>query len=177
MKTNAEVSMELFYLHSKKILFLAMGGVLLVYFSNLSGIISAFFGEILKVFDVIFLRNKPNIIIDSSIYAITVSIGHGTFLVNQKNRRNSGLRKERSKWEIIQDILNVLWEEKNSKKTRIMQRACLDWRNFKRYFDFLLEEGFIEKNINPKNEVYNLTKKGCELLDRLNGVDEILKRS
>ncbi len=84
------------------------------------------------------------------------------------------MRTERSRWEIIGDMLEVLTEEKRSKKTRIMQRACLDWRNFGRYFDFLLDEDFIRKCDNPELGIYELTEKGKELLRRLKGVGEML---
>jgi predicted transcriptional regulator len=54
----------------------------------------------------------------------------------------------RSRWEISYDILEATSEEEKAhggkaKKTRIMQGAHLDWRNFQRYFDFLLEHRFI----------------------------------
>jgi predicted transcriptional regulator len=40
--------------------------------------------------------------------------------------------KSRGEWEIILDILRIIYEEKESKvkKTRIMQKAYLDWRRF-----------------------------------------------
>ncbi len=83
------------------------------------------------------------------------------------------MRKERNRWDIIKDILIVLQENKKSKKTRIMQRAYLDWRNFQRYFEFLLEEGFMAK-CDP--ESYELTDKGKELIKRLRQVDDMLNR-
>ena len=88
---------------------------------------------------------------------------------------NMSMRKERSKWEIIKDILKAIAEEKKLKKTRIMQRACLDWTNFQRYFNFLLEEGFIIKpGSGPDNRDYELTEKGKELLGLLKAVDAMI---
>ncbi len=50
----------------------------------------------------------------------------------------------RSKWEIISDMLKEISEEEGGvKKTRIMQKAYLDWRNFERHFDFLQEHDFV----------------------------------
>jgi predicted transcriptional regulator len=89
------------------------------------------------------------------------------------NENHNGLRKDRSRWEIVQDLLNVTKEEKIARKTRIMQRANLDWRNFQRYFGFLLEEGFIE---NCDSNCYALTKRGEELIQRLYQVDEMLNK-
>lgn len=84
------------------------------------------------------------------------------------------LRRERSRWEIIHDILAVALEEKKAKKTRIMQKACLDWRNFKRYYGFLIEENLLAK-CNSDKDCFELTEKGNDLLDRLKEVDEVLK--
>lgn len=81
--------------------------------------------------------------------------------------------KDRSRWEIILDILHVIKKEKNIKKTRLMQKAYLDWRNFKKYFDYLLEENFICES-NPDSGSFSLTENGVELLDRLKKVNELL---
>jgi len=79
--------------------------------------------------------------------------------------------KSRSRLEIILEILERISEEKGeAKKTRIMQKACLDWRSFKKYFDFLSAHGFIAVNDNCK-----LTEKGEDLLRRLREVDDILQ--
>ncbi len=80
--------------------------------------------------------------------------------------------KKRSRWELIYDVLKVTFEERKSKKTRIMQRAYLDWRNFQKYFELLIDKGFITKcNSIPDN--YEITEKGMKLLERLRKVDEI----
>lgn len=76
------------------------------------------------------------------------------------------MKKDRTRWEILRDILRLTGEENKAKKTRLMQRADLDWTKFQRYFDFLLEEGFI-KGSNPLPEYYELTEKGRTFLARL----------
>ncbi len=81
--------------------------------------------------------------------------------------------KDRSRWEIILDILHVIQKEKKIKKTRLMQKAYLDWRNFKKYFDYLLEENFISES-NPDSGSFSITENGVELLDRLKKVNELL---
>ena len=86
------------------------------------------------------------------------------------------MKHGRSKWEIIADILKVIQEEEKVKKTRIMQRAYLDWRNFQRYFDFLLAEGFIAR-CNPIPEYYEITENGRNLSEKLKGVAEMLDNS
>jgi len=62
--------------------------------------------------------------------------------------------------------------DKKLKKTRIMYKANLDWRNFQRYFDFMLKDGFITKS-NP-DECYLLTEKGRDFLKRLKNVEEMV---
>ena len=84
------------------------------------------------------------------------------------------MKKDRNRWEIILDILKVTKEEKKVKKTRIMHKANLDWKNFQRYYNFLIEEGLIAK-CNPENDCYMLTENGGNLLNKLKEVDEVLR--
>lgn len=86
----------------------------------------------------------------------------------------SVMKKERNRWEIILDILNAIKEEKKVRKTRIMHKANLDWRNFRRYYNFLLEEGLIVK-CNPENDCYMLSESGGNLLNKLKEVGEVLR--
>jgi predicted transcriptional regulator len=86
-----------------------------------------------------------------------------------------GSGKKRNRWEIIQDVLKVMLDEKKANKTRIMQRACLDWRIFQKYFDFLLEEGFIAR-CSVEVGKYELADKGRNLLERLKDVDNMLSK-
>ena len=86
--------------------------------------------------------------------------------------RVSVMKKDRSRWEIILDILKVTKEEGKVKKTRIMHKANLDWRNFQRYYDYLQADGFITK-CNPDPDYYELTEKGKNLLQKLKEVAEL----
>jgi predicted transcriptional regulator len=87
----------------------------------------------------------------------------------------------RNRWEIFLDILKVMSEEEQEsngkvKKTRIMQRALLDWRNFQKHFKFLLEHGFIGEIDDPKEGTcYDLTEKGHDLMGKLRDVERILR--
>jgi predicted transcriptional regulator len=81
--------------------------------------------------------------------------------------------KDRSRWEILLNLLEGLRGEGKAKKTRIMQKAYLDWSSFRKYFDFLLEEGFLSE-CNPEEGYYTISKNGEELLRRLKSVKEIL---
>ncbi len=77
------------------------------------------------------------------------------------------------------DILRALSEEGGvAKKTHIMQKAYLDWRNFQKHFNFLIEHGFVgerEEDSVGGGKVYHLTEKGKDLLKGLRGVEQVLR--
>lgn len=84
----------------------------------------------------------------------------------------------RSRWEIIYDVLKAASEDGRlnkgkARKTHIMQGAYLDWRNFQRHFDFLLEQGFIAGP--DKENYYYLTEKGRDLLEQLEKLKDIIQ--
>lgn len=84
--------------------------------------------------------------------------------------------KHRSRWDILLDILKVISEEEGVKKTRIMQKTNLDWRSFKKYFDFLVDHGFLRVGDElGKRKSYKLTKKGRNLLVELQEVTEMIQ--
>ena len=85
----------------------------------------------------------------------------------------------RSRWEIIYDILQETSEEEKrgegkAKKTPIMQRAYLDWRNFQRHFEFLMEQGFIDC-VEGEN-CYYLTEKGNDLRNQLRDLKNMVQQ-
>jgi predicted transcriptional regulator len=84
--------------------------------------------------------------------------------------------KPRSRWDIILDILEVIAiSENRAKKTRIMKKAYLDWRNFQRHFGFLIEGDFIEQIGEPsRGTVYGLTGRGKDLKLKLKDVGAIV---
>lgn len=88
-------------------------------------------------------------------------------------------KKIRSRWDIILDILRALSDEGGvAKKTHIMQKAYLDWRNFQKHFNFLLEQGFVgEREEEPEEggKVYYLTEEGRNLLKGLRDIEEALR--
>lgn len=84
------------------------------------------------------------------------------------------IKKDRCRWMIILDVLKVTKKEKTARKTRIMQKACLDWRNFQKYFEFLLENNFIAV-CSLEERSYEVTDKGVELMKKLQEVDKMIK--
>jgi len=149
-----------------------MSKLLRNYITSRSGIIVGIACAIM-IFEIVIGTHITSLRPDLSILT-NACVASSGILTLQKNQRNPGLRKERSKWEIITDILTVLVDEKNVKKTHMMQRACLDWRNFQRYFNYLLDEGFITKYNNPDNGNFMLTEKGVTLWKRLRDVNDLL---
>ncbi len=87
------------------------------------------------------------------------------------------MKMERNRWEIIRDILKATLDEKKVKKTRILQKAYLDWRTFMRYFVYLLDEGFITKYVldesNP-DECYMITEKGRAFMKKLKELEDLI---
>ena len=84
--------------------------------------------------------------------------------------------KHRSRWDILFDILKVISEEEGVKKTRIMQKTNLDWRSFKKYFDFLVDHSFLRVGDElGKRKSYKLTKNGRNLLVELQEVTEMIQ--
>jgi predicted transcriptional regulator len=85
----------------------------------------------------------------------------------------------RSRWEIIYTILKETLKEEErtggkAKKTRIMHGAYLDWRNFQRHLDFLIEQGFIYY---AEAEGHcHLTESGKYLLKQLEEVKDMIQR-
>jgi predicted transcriptional regulator len=137
--------------------------------------VSAMSSVIMKAFETGIGMWQNNITIDSNTSKLIVaSASSGTVLIRQKSRMNGEGRKERSRFEIIENILKVLTEEKSVKKTRVMQRVYLNWRGLQKYFDFLVEENFIAECNNPGTGSYMVTEKGKEPLKRLKNVKEIL---
>jgi predicted transcriptional regulator len=152
-----------------------VGGLLIGSAITNSEMISAMSSVITKAVEIGIGMWQNNITIDlHTTKFIVASASPGTILIHQKNQGDMGVRKERSRFEIIEDMLAVLTEEKSVKKTRIMQRACLNWNNLQKYFDFLAEENFIAECNNPGTGSYAITEKGRELLKRLKKVEEML---
>lgn len=87
------------------------------------------------------------------------------------------VKMERNRWEIIRDILKATLDEKKVKKTRILQKAYLDWRTFNRYFVFLLDERFITKYVLDENnpeECYMITEKGRDFMKKLKELENVI---
>ena len=70
----------------------------------------------------------------------------------------------------IEIIAQILISAKNKvKKTHLLYSTNISYTNFIKYFDFLINKGFIgEKDGNPGGKVYQITEKGEQLLENIN---------
>lgn len=84
-------------------------------------------------------------------------------------------KKERTRGEIIQDLLLVTLEERQASKTKIMQRAYLNQKSFQKYFHFLLGNGYLTTCGLPVKK-YMVTNKGREMLDWVRQVNQLLNQ-
>jgi predicted transcriptional regulator len=155
--------------NTKKVVFAGLGGLLISQTVSPNDILLFIIGSTTTAKEIVIHMIQTHIRMDSSMGKLMVA-----GITQQLLQFNDGLRKERNRWEIIRDVLIVTQDEVKAKKTRIMQKACLDWRNFQRYFDFLLGEGFIGEINNPHKGNYEITEKGKLLLKRLKEVGELL---
>jgi len=80
------------------------------------------------------------------------------------------LQIQRNRWDVISDILEeISWEGG-------VQKTNLDWKSAKRYFDFLMDNGFLDVGDEPgKEESYKLTEKGQDLLLKLQTLAEMIR--
>lgn len=84
------------------------------------------------------------------------------------------MKGKRGKWRIFFDIMDVLVEEEEIKKTRLMQKSTLDWNTFKKYFEFLIENKLVVTKDGTKN-VYILTETGKKTYKNLKEVKYVFE--
>jgi len=88
-------------------------------------------------------------------------------MIRKKMKRGVSTR---SRWEILQDILDVIATMENRAK-----KTYLDWKNFQRHFGFLIDSGFIVEIDDPsEGTVYGLTRRGKELRSKLKDLELVV---
>lgn len=81
--------------------------------------------------------------------------------------------QRRKQLEILEEILSVC--RTSSSRTRIMYKVNLNFHRVTEYIKFLLELGLIEEKSFGNIKTYQITKRGEELLSKLQEVKEFLK--
>jgi predicted transcriptional regulator len=83
--------------------------------------------------------------------------------------------KRRDKLSIIAEILEIAKE--GTLKTQIMYKANLSYAQLNDYLKFLLKSGLLQKFINRGKDVYEVTEKGIDFLQRHCELTELLKEN
>jgi predicted transcriptional regulator len=79
----------------------------------------------------------------------------------------------RSKLEVFMDIMKVVAEEREAKRTRIMYRANLAWNVLKESLDTLERIGVLTSEDTPAGLVVHSTENGLELLNKYCAVESV----
>ena len=79
----------------------------------------------------------------------------------------------RSKIEVFMDIMKVVAEERQAKRTRIMYRANLAWGVLKESLDTLEKKGILTSKETPSGRVMMPTANGIDLLNRYCAVESV----
>jgi len=82
--------------------------------------------------------------------------------------------KKRDKYQIIYEICDLVKDGIN--KTKIMYRANLSFRQLNEYLNLMLKTNLFEKSTESEKEIYKLTEKGLEFIERYKEINEILKQ-
>jgi predicted transcriptional regulator len=83
--------------------------------------------------------------------------------------------KRRDKLGIIAEILEIAKE--GTLKTQIMYKANLSYAQLNDYLKFLLKSGLLQKVVSRGKNVYAVTEKGIDFLQRHSELTELLKEN
>jgi predicted transcriptional regulator len=79
----------------------------------------------------------------------------------------------RSKLEVFMDIMKVVAEEREMKRTRIMYKANLAWTVLNDALDSMEKKGILESKETPSGVVVTPTADGLDLLQRFREVESV----
>jgi predicted transcriptional regulator len=79
----------------------------------------------------------------------------------------------RSKLEIFMDIMKVVAEEKEAKRTRIMYRANLAWNVLSECLDNLEKKGILTSKDTPGGVIVQATEDGMSILNKYCSVESV----
>ncbi len=80
--------------------------------------------------------------------------------------------KRRDKLSIITEILEIAKD--GTLKTQIMYKASLSFSQLNAYLNFMMKIQLIHKFVNNGKEMYQITQKGLDFLQRCRGIMELL---
>ena len=79
----------------------------------------------------------------------------------------------RSKLEVFMDIMKVVAEEREMKRTRIMYKANLAWTVLNEALDSMEKKGILASKDTPSGVVVTPTSDGLDLLQRFREVESV----
>lgn len=82
----------------------------------------------------------------------------------------------RSKIEVFADVMKVVAEEREIRRTRIMYRANLAWKVLKEALDFLEGKGIIRSEEKDAGIFVSLTQEGYGVLRRFSELEEVFTK-
>ncbi len=82
----------------------------------------------------------------------------------------------RSKIEVFADVMKVVAEEREIRRTRIMYRANLAWKVLKEALDFLEGKGILRSEAKDSGIYVSLTDEGYGVLRRFNELEEVFTK-
>jgi predicted transcriptional regulator len=82
----------------------------------------------------------------------------------------------RSKIEVFADVIKVVAEEREIRRTRIMYKANLAWKVLQDALDFLEGKGILRSEAKDSGIFVSLTPEGYGVLRRFNELEEVFTR-
>ncbi|MDE1854218.1 MAG: hypothetical protein KGI38_10815 [Thaumarchaeota archaeon] len=82
----------------------------------------------------------------------------------------------RSKIEVFADVMKVVAEEREIRRTRIMYKANLAWKVLKEALDFLEGKGILRSEAKDAGIFVSLTNEGYGVLQRFNELEEVFTK-
>ena len=82
----------------------------------------------------------------------------------------------RSKIEVFADVMKVVAEEREIRRTRIMYKANLAWKVLKEALDFLEQKGILRSESKDAGIFVSLTDEGYGVLRRLNELEAVFTK-
>ncbi|MEM3830475.1 MAG: winged helix-turn-helix domain-containing protein [Conexivisphaerales archaeon] len=79
----------------------------------------------------------------------------------------------RSRLEVLVDIMKVIAEEREIRRTRVMYRANLAWKVLKESLDFLKKNNIIQERETSAGIVISLTQQGYSVLSRYTEIEAV----
>jgi len=79
----------------------------------------------------------------------------------------------RSKIEVFADVMKVVAEEREIRRTRIMYKANLAWKVLKEALDFLEGKGILKSEQKESGVFLSLTDGGYKVLQRFSELEEV----